>query len=167
MISVLSAPPDPPNTGVLRARFTSKSWPCGTNCRCCNAPDRGEFGSQRRTAGSGVMKSRFWSGWRTVLVNGRDLERKLTDFQTYYNADRIHASVDGHRPSVAAVQHHGPCRVEPCAVGFLLPETWSSAQWRPDDEFETDRRWGRLTRRRSGHFSRRAWPAGRQSRTGC
>ena len=30
--------------------------------------------------------------------NGRDLERKLADFQAYYNAARSHASLDGHTP---------------------------------------------------------------------
>jgi len=30
--------------------------------------------------------------------NARDLERKLADFQTYYNAARSHASLDGHTP---------------------------------------------------------------------
>jgi transposase InsO family protein len=30
--------------------------------------------------------------------NGRDLERKLAEFQAYYNADRVHASLDGRTP---------------------------------------------------------------------
>ena len=30
--------------------------------------------------------------------NGRDLERKLAEFQRYYNAARLHASLDGHTP---------------------------------------------------------------------
>ena len=30
--------------------------------------------------------------------NGRDLERKLAEFQRYYNAARVHASLDGHTP---------------------------------------------------------------------
>ena len=30
--------------------------------------------------------------------NGRDLERKLSEFQRYYNAARLHASPDGHTP---------------------------------------------------------------------
>jgi hypothetical protein len=29
---------------------------------------------------------------------GRDLERKLTEFQTYYNAVRGHASLEGRTP---------------------------------------------------------------------
>jgi putative transposase len=34
--------------------------------------------------------------------NARDLERKLADFQTYYNAARSHASLAGHTPSTFA-----------------------------------------------------------------
>ena len=30
--------------------------------------------------------------------DGRDLERKLVEFQRYYNAARSHASLDGHTP---------------------------------------------------------------------
>jgi len=30
--------------------------------------------------------------------NARDLERKLVDFQAYYNAARSHASLKGHTP---------------------------------------------------------------------
>jgi len=30
--------------------------------------------------------------------NGRDLERKLAEFQGYYNTERSHASLDGHTP---------------------------------------------------------------------
>jgi transposase InsO family protein len=37
--------------------------------------------------------------------NARDLERKLTDFQTYYNAARRHASLEGHTPSTFATGH--------------------------------------------------------------
>jgi transposase InsO family protein len=33
-----------------------------------------------------------------LFWNGRDLERKLADFQTYYNAARCHASLDGRAP---------------------------------------------------------------------
>ena len=37
--------------------------------------------------------------------NGRDLERKLADFQAYYNAARSHASLDGHTPFAVASGH--------------------------------------------------------------
>jgi transposase InsO family protein len=33
-----------------------------------------------------------------LFWNARDLERKLADFQAYYNAVRSHASLDGHTP---------------------------------------------------------------------
>jgi putative transposase len=33
-----------------------------------------------------------------LFWNGRDLERKLGEFQAYYNAARCHASLDGHTP---------------------------------------------------------------------
>jgi hypothetical protein len=34
-----------------------------------------------------------------LFWNGRDLERKLAEFQVYYNAARNHASLGGHTPS--------------------------------------------------------------------
>ncbi|MQA28827.1 MAG: transposase [Luteitalea sp.] len=39
--------------------------------------------------------------------NARDLERKLADFQTYYNAARSHAALDGHTPLTFAGEHAG------------------------------------------------------------
>jgi hypothetical protein len=33
-----------------------------------------------------------------LFWNARDLGRRLTDFQVYYNAARSHASLDGHSP---------------------------------------------------------------------
>ena len=33
-----------------------------------------------------------------LFWNGRDLERKLTEFQVYYKAARSHASLDGYTP---------------------------------------------------------------------
>ena len=38
-----------------------------------------------------------------LFWNGRDLERKLADFQAYYNAERIHASLAGNTPLGVAV----------------------------------------------------------------
>jgi hypothetical protein len=35
---------------------------------------------------------------RLEVWNAGDLERKLSEFQTYYNAARSHASLDGHPP---------------------------------------------------------------------
>jgi putative transposase len=37
--------------------------------------------------------------------NARDLERKLADFQAYYNAARGHASLQGHTPLIFAGGH--------------------------------------------------------------
>jgi putative transposase len=39
---------------------------------------------------------------RVMFWNARDLERKLADFQAYYNAARSHAALDGHTPSAFA-----------------------------------------------------------------
>jgi putative transposase len=36
---------------------------------------------------------------QVLFWNGRDLERKLAEFQTYYNAARGHASLAGHTPA--------------------------------------------------------------------
>ena len=48
----------------------------------------------------GTMRREFLD--HVLFWNARDLERKLADFQTYYNDARVHASLDGHTPSVAA-----------------------------------------------------------------
>ena len=48
----------------------------------------------------GTMRREFLD--HVGFWNARDLERKLADFQTYYNDARVHASLDGHTPSVAA-----------------------------------------------------------------
>src|SRR6202049_4576405 len=40
-----------------------------------------------------------------LFWNARDLERKLSDFQAYYNAARSHASLDGHTPLAFAGGH--------------------------------------------------------------
>ena len=40
-----------------------------------------------------------------LFWNARDLERKLTDFQTYYNAARSHASLEGRTPLTFASGH--------------------------------------------------------------
>jgi transposase InsO family protein len=44
----------------------------------------------------GTMRREFLD--HVLFWNGRDLERKLADFQTYYNATRGHASLDGRAP---------------------------------------------------------------------
>jgi len=40
-----------------------------------------------------------------LFWNARDLERKLADFQTYYNEARSHASLEGHTPLTFAGEH--------------------------------------------------------------
>ncbi len=35
---------------------------------------------------------------QVLFWNTRDLERKLSDFQAYYNVDRVHASLNGNTP---------------------------------------------------------------------
>ena len=42
---------------------------------------------------------------RVVFWNGRDLDRKLADFQAYYHAARLHASLAGHTPLGVALGH--------------------------------------------------------------
>ncbi len=49
--------------------------------------DRFVFGTARREYLDHVL---FW--------NRRDLERKLSDFQAFYNVARVHASLDGNTP---------------------------------------------------------------------
>jgi hypothetical protein len=39
------------------------------------------------------------------VLNARDLERKLADFQAYYNAARSHASLEGYTPLTFASRH--------------------------------------------------------------
>ena len=38
-----------------------------------------------------------------LFCNSRDLERKLFEFQDYYNVERVHASLEGKTPSGVAV----------------------------------------------------------------
>ena len=42
---------------------------------------------------------------QVLFWNACDLERKLTEFQTYYNAARSHASLAGHAPLAFASGH--------------------------------------------------------------
>jgi transposase InsO family protein len=48
----------------------------------------------------GTMRREFLD--HVLFWNARDLERKLADFQTYYNAARSHASLKGHTPMTFA-----------------------------------------------------------------
>jgi hypothetical protein len=42
---------------------------------------------------------------RVPFWNGRDLERKLCEFQVYYNTARGHASLDGYTPLTYACRN--------------------------------------------------------------
>ena len=48
----------------------------------------------------GTMRREFLD--HVLFWNARDPERKLADFQTYYNAARSHASLEGHPPLIFA-----------------------------------------------------------------
>ena len=37
--------------------------------------------------------------------NANDLKRKLADFQTYYNAERVHASLEDRTPLTSGGEH--------------------------------------------------------------
>ena len=68
------------------------------------------------------------------------LERTLADFQASDNEVRSHASLKGHTPLTFA-DGHMVARAELNNVRWVSTAgTWSSSQWRPDHEFETDRR---------------------------
>jgi transposase InsO family protein len=56
------------------------------------------IGTMRRECLDHVL---FW--------NGQDLERKLAEFQLYYNAARSHASLDGRTPLTFAGGHAAAC----------------------------------------------------------
>ena len=76
-----------------------------------------------------------------VLVwNACDLERKLREFQTYYNSARAHASLDGHTPLTFAGGH----LLAPADLSQVrwvsTPGTSSSSRSPPDSESETHRR---------------------------
>ena len=46
-----------------------------------------------------------------LFWNSLDLERKLGEFQYYYNQERVHASLDGDTPAEVA----GESTITPCA----------------------------------------------------
>jgi transposase InsO family protein len=51
----------------------------------------------------GTMRREFLD--HVLFWNAHDLERKLADFQAYYNQARSHASLDGHTPLMFATGH--------------------------------------------------------------
>jgi hypothetical protein len=83
----------------------------------------------------GTMRREFLD--HVLFWNARDLERKLADFQAYYNAARSHASLEGQTPlafgSVPTVARADLNHVRwvSCRDLVQLPD-------QPDDEFETN-----------------------------
>src|SRR4029450_2319409 len=72
-----------------------------------------------------------------LFWNGRDLERKLGEFQAYYNAARCHASLDGHTPlTFAGGRTVAPAHLNGC-VGFPTVLILCSFRSPLDNEFET------------------------------
>ena len=72
-----------------------------------------------------------------LFWNRRDLERKLADFQAYYNAARSHASLGGNTPlGVAVGSTVARADLSDVRWASLTAGVWSSSQWRPNDEFE-------------------------------
>ena len=74
----------------------------------------------------GTMRREFLD--HVLFWNGRDLERKLAEFQTYYNAARCHASLEGrtpvtfaHRDTVAPADLHHVRWVSHCRDLVRLP----------------------------------------------
>ena len=61
------------------------------------SPPDNEFETDRTVRREFLDHVLFW--------NARDLERKLADFQAYYNAARSHASLDGHTPLTFSCGH--------------------------------------------------------------
>jgi hypothetical protein len=53
-----------------------------------------------------------------LFWNARDLERKLAEFQAYYNAARCHASLDGRTPLTFA-GNHPIARADPSQVRWV------------------------------------------------
>ncbi|MGH9142663.1 MAG: hypothetical protein ACRD2I_16150 [Vicinamibacterales bacterium] len=72
--------------------------------------------------------------------NASDLERKLAEFQAYYNAARGHASLEGDTPLAFPTRHTMvPADLSTLCAGSLTAGSSSNLQLAPDKEFETDR----------------------------
>jgi transposase InsO family protein len=65
----------------------------------------------------GTMRREFLD--QVFFWNGRNLERKLPEFQEYYNAERVHASLEGRTPLTVADNR-------PVATGDLRQVRWVS-----------------------------------------
>ena len=75
----------------------------------------------------GTMRREFLD--QVLFWNARDLERKLAEFQVYYNGARSHASLKGDTPLTLAGEHKVPCAelhnvrwVSHCRDMVQLPE---------------------------------------------
>jgi hypothetical protein len=64
----------------------------------------------------GTMRREFLD--HVLFWNARDLERKLAEFQAYYNAARSHASLEGHTP-LTFVSGHTVTSVDPSHVRWV------------------------------------------------
>jgi hypothetical protein len=63
-----------------------------------------------------------------LFWNARDLERKLAEFQVYYNAARCHASLEGHTPLAFAGGHMAiPADLSHVCAGSPIAGTSSSS----------------------------------------
>ena len=80
-------------------------------------------GATARLCGPGGVRAVIAENllFKQELLDARDLERKLAEFQIYYNAARCHASLDGRVPLTFGGQTLPPAQSEPCALGLPLP----------------------------------------------
>jgi putative transposase len=63
----------------------------------------------------GTMRREFLD--HVLFWNARDRERKLAEFQVYYNAARCHASLDGHTHRVSPLDPQWPPAISAMCVG--------------------------------------------------
>jgi transposase InsO family protein len=74
---------------------------------------------------------------RTFFWNAVDLQRKLDEFRDYYNAHRVHRSLDGITPANARAHHHLHPRPSINTLGGRIAEVGLRHQFRHDCEFAT------------------------------
>ncbi len=94
----------------------------------------------------GTMRREFLD--HVLFWNARDLERKLGEFQAYYNAARCHASLGGRTPLRFGTDTQRRVLIYTMCAGSPTAGTSFSFPWPPDKEFETDR---------LGFRTRRGW----------
>src|SRR3989454_8655472 len=66
----------------------------------------------------GTMRREFLD--QVLFWNACDLERKLADFQAYYNGARCHASLEGHTDDLCQWTRSAPSRSAQRALGLSL-----------------------------------------------